>query len=178
MIDIGVIGHEFLRHLISRGNAGYRRVIRRQDTRDLARIEWIIYSGARKYSEIGIQLVVDLGRVLEVVAVTYGLIADVARQSYILGTMNHDETSHGIPNRGILHEGVLGRIGPRCLTRQVKVDGIMSYLAALSQLIELDALHLIGLESLTNDRMATEVAAQFLIGARQRRKIEAGAGAA
>ncbi len=163
---------------LNRDGIEVRRVIRRQDTRDLARIEWIVDSCARKYPEVGIQLVVDLGRVLEVVAVTYRLKADVARESYILRTMNYDPTSHRIPDRGVLHKGVLGRIGPPRLARQVKVDGIVSYLAALSQLIELDALYLIGLESLTNDCMATEVAAQFLIGARQRRKIEAGAGAA
>src|SRR5271170_3158311 len=60
----------------------------------------------------------------------------------------------------------------------MEVHWIVSYLSALTQLIELDALYLIGLESLANDSVTTEVAAQSFIGAGQTRKAHAGGFAA
>ena len=111
------------------------------------------HGGPGEDAEIGIELVVGLGCILEEEAMADGLPADIALEQHALGRMERDPAGHGFVDDRILDEGA-----GRHLAGHMEMDGIVAELAALAQVHELDALDLDLLEALPEDRMSAELA--------------------
>ena len=124
---------------------------RGQDAGDLARILHVVDRRAGEDADVGVQLVVGLRPVLDVVAVTDRHVAHVAREQDAVGGVQRDPAGHRVVDRAVLDEGVVGRA-----SHHVEVHGIVPETAALPELIELDALQLVGLEALAHHRVAAE----------------------
>jgi hypothetical protein len=92
MVHVGAV-----RHIV--GAAGFVR----QDSGHLARIvNFVLNRRLRQNAEVGVELVVDLGRVFEIITVPDPLEAHIARDIHALGSVNRDETRHGIVDGAVL----------------------------------------------------------------------------
>src|SRR5262249_22530184 len=131
---------------------------RGEDSGNPARVLDVSHRGAREDPEIGIELVVDLGGVLEIKAVAYRLPAYVALQQNVLGAVEHDPARHRFVDGRVLD---VGRVRVRRivfrLSGVVEVDGIVPDARALAELFELDPLDLDKLEALSDDHVAPEI---------------------
>ena len=99
--------------------------------------------GARVDAEVGQELVVDLGPVFQVEAVTDRLVADVAGHRDVVRPVQDEPAGHRVPHRGVDDERVELRLaGMVGLPRVVEVGRVVGDPAALAELVELDALDL------------------------------------
>ena len=141
-------------------------LIVRQDSRDLARVLVVVDRRAGKDADIGIEIVVGLGAVFEIIAVADRLPADIALERDPLGVVDDIPAGIQFVDRGILDD----RAG-RHLAGHMEVDRVVAELAALAEIDKLDALDLDLLEPLAKYRMPAEVIAALCLPVGAKRPV-------
>src|SRR5208337_947694 len=157
MVPVRMVGDHIVRGASLQGAAVLGRPVddwivgHRQDARDVTGILNIGDRSARKDTYVGIQLIVGLGGIRQIVTVTDRRIANVARHQHALGRIQDVPSSHRIPDRVVFHESSAWN-----LARHVEVHRVVTELSTLPHLVELNSLDLNLLESLADYHVAAE----------------------
>ena len=113
-------------------------------------------------ADVGVEAVVDLGGVFEIVAVADGAIADVAGDEDSLGRVNGNEAGIGVVNGAVGEVGSGEDLWHRCWRRDgpghVEVDGIVADFSALAEIGKLNSLHLEFGKAVADEGVASVIA--------------------
>ncbi len=137
-------------------------------------LPWILavqHTSARQYADVGVNLVVGFGAVLDVETMSDGLPSDVARQQHALDAVKRDPPRHRLIDGRIFDERV-----QRHLAIHMEMDGVAPLEATLAELAEFHPLDFHLLETLAEDHVSAEVVAGsgWKVGLQRRRAAGTG----
>ena len=167
MVEVGVEWDDLL--------LGVARL--REDAGNHAGVLGAIDGGESLDADVGVEAVIDLGGVFEIVAVADRSVADIAGDEDSLGGVDGDEAGIGVVN------GAVGEVGPceelwnrrwrRDGAGHVEMDRIMADFAALAEVGEFDALYLELGEAVSDEGVASVIS-----GGEREVRVVAGVGCA
>ena len=152
MVEVGVEGNDLLLGVVGA----------RKDSWDHAGVLCAVDGGEGLNADVGVEAIVDLGGVFEIVAVADGAIADVAGDEDSLGRVNCNEAGIGVVHGAVGEVGSGEDLWHRCWRRDgpghVEVDGIVADFSALAEIGKLNSLHLEFGKAVADEGVASVIA--------------------